>query len=333
VNGILDQQDISIYNKNSNVGGIGSVLTSDGSGGWDWKPVSSTTNASTVNVTTDDTNTVRYILFTNLVNTGTNGQALIDRTGDGLGGTNGMYYNPSTCTLSVKYTNTQASSALTADVATGADSYIGNSTSDDGYVIFQHKTTNRLFHTEFDFSYDETSTTYSIADILYNTPNIYPVGDNARNLGGSTARWGTIYAATGTINTSDEREKNTIQQSNLGLNFIKKLNPVSYKFNIKENLTSKDDGNNLVLTPIAGERTHYGFISQEVKETLDQIGIEDFAGWILGDKDDPNSIQGLRYSEFIAPSIKAIQEQQEIIEAQKIEIENLKSRLDAAGIP
>jgi hypothetical protein len=34
----------------------------------------------------------------------------------------------------------------------------------------------------------------------------------------------------------------------------------------------------------------------------------DFAGWILSNPDDPDSDQGLRYHEFIAPMIKAIQE-------------------------
>jgi hypothetical protein len=41
---------------------------------------------------------------------------------------------------------------------------------------------------------------------------------------------------------------------------------------------------------------------------------------VLADKDDPNSIQGLRYSEFIAPLIKAIQELSQ-------EVADLKAKL------
>jgi hypothetical protein len=36
--------------------------------------------------------------------------------------------------------------------------------------------------------------------------------------------------------------------------------------------------------------------------------VDSFAGWVLADKDDSDSTQGLRYNEFIAPLIKAVQE-------------------------
>ena len=55
----------------------------------------------------------------------------------------------------------------------------------------------------------------------------------------------------------------------------------------------------------------HGLIAQEVKQTLDAVGIgsTEFAGWCLTDKNNPDSTQSLRYSEFIAPIIKSIQEQ------------------------
>jgi hypothetical protein len=55
-------------------------------------------------------------------------------------------------------------------------------------------------------------------------------------------------------------------------------------------------------------RTFHGLSAQQVKTTLDQLGVDNFAGWVLADKDDPDSTQGLRYGEFIAPLIKAVQE-------------------------
>jgi len=39
---------------------------------------------------------------------------------------------------------------------------------------------------------------------------VNPGSDNAQNLGSATARWATVFAGTGTINTSDEREKKFI---------------------------------------------------------------------------------------------------------------------------
>ncbi len=79
------------------------------------------------------------------------------------------------------------------------------------------------------------------------------------------------------------------------------------------------------VTTRPGARTHYGLIAQEVKETLDSVapGV-DFAGWVLEDKNDPDSQQALRYEQFIAPLIKAVQEQQAQIEALKAEVTALK---------
>jgi hypothetical protein len=48
-------------------------------------------------------------------------------------------------------------------------------------------------------------------------------------------------------------------------------------------------------------------IAQEVQEAVAAEGV-DFAGWLLTDKDDPDSQQALRYDQFIAPLIKAVQE-------------------------
>lgn len=142
--------------------------------------------------------------------------------------------------------------------------------------------------------------------------NWYPTFNNLYNLGqpidtpnGVTSNrfWKTIYSNTGTINTSDERLKTNITSSSLGLNFINDLNPVSYKF--IEGGKEIVDGD---VVSIPGSRTHYGLIAQEVKEVLDQSGVEDFAGWVKMDMSEEDSMQGLRYDQFIAPLIKAVQE-------------------------
>ena len=144
----------------------------------------------------------------------------------------------------------------------------------------------------------------------------FPWSDNSYNLGLSSFRWNNIYGRTATVNTSDAREKTEILPSDLGLNFINDLNPVSYKFIVGENKEIKDENGNNVLDEngaptyeaIPGTRSHYGLISQEVKQAIDLHTQKDFAGWTLNDPLDPNSGQGLRYSELIAPLIKAVQE-------------------------
>jgi hypothetical protein len=155
----------------------------------------------------------------------------------------------------------------------------------------------------------------------------YPLGSGVSSLGvttasgGATKYWkdayftGTVRAAsviatgnmfinTSTIVSSDRNAKNTITESNLGLSFINSLNPVSYKYNIGGILSVPNEDGTHTETAVAGTRTHYGLIAQEVKEALDEAGIEDFGGWV----NQEDNTQALRYEEFIAPLIKAVQE-------------------------
>ena len=156
-----------------------------------------------------------------------------------------------------------------------------------------------------------------------------PTTDNSMALGGSGNRWTAVYAVNGTIQTSDEREKTDISTATLGSEFIKQLRPVSYKWNVGENIVTKDeDGETDVVTSRPGERTHWGFIAQEVKQAVDAAGV-DFGGWILTDKDDPDSTQGLRYDQFIAPLTKALQEALAKIETLETANASLEARLTA----
>jgi hypothetical protein len=160
---------------------------------------------------------------------------------------------------------------------------------------------------------------------------IAPYTDNASYCGSSSKRWAAVYAANGTIQTSDAREK--IEQTNqLGLNFIKALKPKAYKWIVGGYAPSTLDPNADIAAyqqdtyahPIAGKRYHSGFFAQDVKQAMDDLNIPDFGGWLIDDITDPNSRQMLRYEEFIAPIVKAMQEQQ-------VMIEDLQTRLTAIG--
>jgi hypothetical protein len=138
--------------------------------------------------------------------------------------------------------------------------------------------------------------------------NFKPGTDNGYSMGASGKRWTAIHATNGTIQTSDQRDKTEIETSVLGTDFVKSLRPVSYKWKVGQNIISKDeDGETDVITPRAGIRRHWGFVAQEVKQSVDTAGV-DFGGWVLDDKDDSDSQQSLRYDQFIAPLTKALQE-------------------------
>jgi hypothetical protein len=104
-----------------------------------------------------------------------------------------------------------------------------------------------------------------------------------------TRGWKNIYLNSAATVISDQRTKENILPSDLGLSFINSLEPVKY---------NKIDGN----------RTHYGLIAQQVKSVLDQANVSDFGGWVISDIADPEGQQALRYEEFISPLIKAVQE-------------------------
>jgi hypothetical protein len=137
---------------------------------------------------------------------------------------------------------------------------------------------------------------------------VEPATDNVGYIGEGTYRWQAVYAVNGTIQTSDGREKNTIEDSNLGLSFVNALRPVSYKWNVGENVVTYDEEGKEVVTPRAGVRVHYGFIAQEVKAVIPK-GV-DFGGFV---QEPDEGRMSLRYHEFIGPLVKAIQEQQALI--------------------
>ena len=164
--------------------------------------------------------------------------------------------------------------------------------------------------------YFTTSTTERMR--ITSVGNTQPGADNAYSLGVSGTRWSAVWAANGTIQTSDEREKKDIIDSDLGLDFVNQLRPVSFKWKVGQNLVTSEvvkdeEGNPIldeegnektepVIIPREGKRTHYGLIAQEVQELLDG---KDFGGFI---HDEETDTKGLRYDQFVPLLIKSIQE-------------------------
>jgi hypothetical protein len=163
-----------------------------------------------------------------------------------------------------------------------------------------------------------------------NSQYLHPETDNAVSLGLSGYRWSSVWAANGTIQTSDQRTKTDIADAQIGADFIKALRPVSYKWidGGKRDTGGRDEDGNYIYESVPGIRTHWGFIAQEVKQAVDAAGV-DFGGWVLTDKDDPDSQQALRYDQFIAPLTKALQEALTRIETLETANASLEARLTA----
>ena len=116
---------------------------------------------------------------------------------------------------------------------------------------------------------------------------------------------------------SDQRFKKEIKPLGEGLDFVLKLKPVSYHMKSDEN-----------------KKINWGFIAQDIEKL---VGTENAILTIGGDEE---RMLGLRYTDFVAPLTKAVQElagrntelekyvggQQQMIESLKAEIARIKTQ-------
>jgi len=127
--------------------------------------------------------------------------------------------------------------------------------------------------------------------------------DNVSSLGLSSRRFDDAYVTNGVTTGSDERDKTNITDLDLGLEFVDSLRPVSWTWNDRSGYV--------------GTRKHMGFVAQEIAATLGDDA-SDRGVWIHTESteeidEEGNTVttldrQGLRYSELMAPMVKAIQE-------------------------
>ncbi len=71
--------------------------------------------------------------------------------------------------------------------------------------------------------------------------------------------------------------------------------------------------------------TYSGFIAQDVEIAANKLGY-DFSG--VDKPQNESSLYGLRYAEFVVPLVKAVQEQQTIIDNQNKKIDELIKRIE-----
>jgi hypothetical protein len=151
--------------------------------------------------------------------------------------------------------------------------------------------------------------------------NQIAIGNSAITAGANRGRWGNSSVTTNNIQTdwtvdSDRRIKDDIKDSSLGLSFINSLKPRTFikihPADYPEPLLEKryksggynyDDDKNEIIRDEFEEKVWNGLIAQEVKESMDSLGV-DFSGW----GEENNGKQGVTYSTLVMPLIKAVQE-------------------------
>jgi hypothetical protein len=133
--------------------------------------------------------------------------------------------------------------------------------------------------------------------------DLTPNEDGAQSLGTAFNRWSDVWAANGTIQTSDARLKQAVTDLPYGLPEVLRLRPVTYEWK------DRADG-----------RRHLGLIAQEVQRVLPEAVVASA---------DPASMLGMNYADLLPVVIKAIQQQQDGIAALAAENGSLRARLAA----
>ncbi len=146
-------------------------------------------------------------------------------------------------------------------------------------------------------------------------------GSGGGTLGTSTYKWGTIYSTSSTISTSDGRMKeNVVTPDERYEELFMKLKPVNYTW---KNITETDNH----------DRTHCGFIAQEVEEALEEVGLTstDFATLCYDEVEEGSRPDGrtdeyaLAYSELHGLTVHMLQKAIGRIEALEAELSLLKA--------
>lgn len=139
---------------------------------------------------------------------------------------------------------------------------------------------------------------------------------NVESIGGQVS-WSTL---------SDGRFKRDIKEDVSGLEFIKKLRPVSYSVDrdaVDKFLRIPDS----VRIQLQGQRRapkrQAGFVAQEVEAIVKKTGLV-FHG--VEAPQNENDHYSIRYAEFVVPLVKAVQELTGIVEAQQQKIAKLEEQ-------
>ena len=118
-------------------------------------------------------------------------------------------------------------------------------------------------------------------------------------------------------NISDGRFKKKVKEDVPGLDFIKRLRPVSYQLDrkaIDKHLGLRTEEADLEKNNWQNSGRQTGFIAQEVEKAVLASGTT-FSGIdVPGDQD--KSYYGIRYAEFVVPLVKAVQELNTLLDKQ-----------------
>jgi len=132
------------------------------------------------------------------------------------------------------------------DIATGS---IGTSSTTADMRYYHSSALSHIFYTA------------GTARAVINSSGVYPYSDNSGNSGNPSSRWGAVYAVNGTIQTSDETEKDSVPLL-YGLDDIMKVTTIKYKWKTQADLPDDDPTKNY---------EYYGVCARELNTLFPEL--------------------------------------------------------------
>ena len=235
------------------------------------------------------------------------------------------------------YSNTTGSTNTSHGLAAMYQTTSGSSNSAFGVEALFNNTTGTDNTALGSFSGAATGNLTNTTAIGYNAmtsaSNSVAIGNSSVTSIGGYANW---------TNFSDGRFKKNITKNVPGLVFINKLVPITYTLDIdgiesvrQKAVTAAKGPNGARLPAISDDPVmkqatkekstvvYTGFVAQDVDQAARSIGYN-FSG-VDKPKDDQNSFYGLRYSDFVVPLVKAVQE----LSAQNDSLQQANAQLNA----
>lgn len=144
----------------------------------------------------------------------------------------------------------------------------------------------------------DADTATELLNLQTSNGNLFPGVDNTQAFGNASRRWSTVYAGTGSINTSDAREKQQVRElSEVERAVALRLKSLirAFKFNDAVNIKG------------SSARIHFGVIAQDVKQAFEVEGLDPTAyGLLCYDTTDDGGKYGVRYDELLAFVVAAL---------------------------
>ena len=145
---------------------------------------------------------------------------------------------------------------------------------------------------------------------------------------------GSLFCTQSSISTSDKRDKADITNFTGGLDFVKKMQPVTYKWDRRSWYLPKDEDGNVTndditkVTPDGSKKeniTHVGFIAQDVETLEKEIGFaSDDTNRLLTNLTDDGNRYGIKYERIVTVLVNAVKELDTKLAAAEARIKTLE---------